>query len=219
MPASRNGNTSEAVNKVADAARNVADKAVSTVTDAVRDVADKAARTARTVTDEVGRIGEQTARAGTDVLHRGTETARDTVQAGLNTAAQTFQRVTDQFTKVLGFSGPQAEELARRSSENVQAVTQASTVLVRGAQEVSQEVFGLVQDRLQKNIDAVNRLAGTRSVQDFVAVQSDLARDGLQQVIDTNKRVAEVSLRTADEAARAIQAQADKNAKQVRRVA
>jgi phasin family protein len=181
--------------------------------------ADEAARTARTVADEAGRVGEQTARAGADVFRRGTETARDNLQAGLNTATQSFQRVSDQFTKVLGFSGPQAEELARRSSENLQAVSQASTVLARGAQEVSQEVFGLVQDRLQKNIDAVNRLAGTRSVQDFVAVQSDLVRDGLQQVIDTNKRIAEVSLRTADEAARAIQAQADKNAKQVRRVA
>ena len=138
---------------------------------------------------------------------------------GLTTATQTFQRVTDQFTKVLGFSGPQAEELARRSSENIQAVTQASTVLARGAQEVSQEVFGLVQDRLTKNIDAVNRLAGTRSVQDFVAVQSDLVRDSLQQVIDTNKRMAEVSLRIADEAGRIIQAQANKNTKQVRRVA
>src|SRR3954470_18206290 len=56
---------------------------------------------------------------------RGTETARNMVESGLNTATQTFQRVSDQFTKVLGFSGPQAEELARRSSENVQAVTQA----------------------------------------------------------------------------------------------
>ena len=181
--------------------------------------ADEAARTARTVTDEAARVGEQTARAGADIANRSTETARSAMEAGLNTATQTFQRATDQFTKALGFSGPQAEEVARRSSENVQAVTQASTVLARGAQEVSQELFGLVQNRLQKNLDAVNQLVGTRSVQDFVAVQSDLARDTLQQVIETNRRIAEVSLRIANEANQIIQAQADKNAKQVRRVA
>src|SRR5215213_7578493 len=94
--------------------------------------ADEAARTARTVTDEAARVGEQTARAGADVFRRGSETARDTVQSGLNTATQSFQRMTDQFTQVLGFNGPQAEELTRRSSQNLQAVSQASTVLARG---------------------------------------------------------------------------------------
>src|SRR4051794_4519854 len=87
--------------------------------------ADEAAHTARTVTDEAGRVGEQTARAGADVFRRGTETTRDSLQSGLNTATQSFQRISDQFTQALGFDGPQAEELARRSSQNLQAVSQA----------------------------------------------------------------------------------------------
>ena len=171
----------------------------------------KAAEAARAVTNEAAKVGEQSARAGADMARRGAETARDTVQSGVTMASQTFQRLNDQFTQALGFNGPQAEELARRSSQNLQAVSQASSVLARGFQEVSHEVLGLVQDRMTKNIDGLSRLAGCRSVQDFVAVQSDLVRDGLQQVIDTNKRVAEVSVRVAEEAARAIQAQGSAN--------
>ena len=135
------------------------------------------------------------------MLRSSTEAARETVQSGLNTANQTFQRMTDQVAQVMGFNGPQSEELARRSSQNLQAVTQASTVLARGFQEASNEVLRFVQDRLTKNVDSLNRLAGCRSVQDVVAVQSELVRETLWQVIDANKRVAELSLRIADEAA------------------
>ena len=169
--------------------------------------ADEAARTARTVTDEAARVGEQAARAGADVARRSAETARDTFQAGLNTATESFQRMADQFTNVLGFNGQQAEEVARRSSQNIQAVTEASSVLARGAQEISHDLFGQFQDGARRNAEAVNRMAEVRSVQDFVAVQSDLARDNLQQVIDMNRRIAERSLRIADEAARIIQAE------------
>ena len=179
----------------------------------------KAAEAARTVRNEVAKVGEQSARAGADLARRGAETARDSLQSGVNMATQGFQRINDQFTKALGFDGPQAEELARRSSQNLQAVSQANTVLARGFQDASHEWISLAQERATKNIDALNRLAGCRSVQDFVAVQSDLVRDNLWQIIDTNKRIAELSLRVAEEAAGIVQMQVDKTADAARRVA
>jgi len=137
-----------------------------------------------------------------------------------NTAAdESLRRMGDQATQLLGFSGPQAEELARRSTESLQAVAQANTVLARGAQEFSNEVFGLVQNRLAKNVEAVNRILGSRSVPDFLAIQGDLARDTVWQVLDMNKHMTELSLRITQEAVRAIQAHANPSGPQIRRAA
>ena len=133
------------------------------------------------------------------------------LESGLDSTVQTFKRVTDQFTQVLGFAGPQADEMARRSAQNLEAVSQASTVLTRGAQELSREWFDVMQDRLAKNIDAMNRLAGCRSLQDLLTVQSEITRDRLGDALNSGRRIAEVSLRVADEAAKVIQAQAGRN--------
>src|SRR3954463_16100233 len=173
--------------------RNDTNDQANKAAEAGKNAADEAARTARTVTDEAAKVGEQTARASADLARQGAETARKNLQEGLDTAAQIFQRMTDQFTQVLGFNGPQSEELARRSSQNLQAVSQANTILARGFQEASHEWISLAQERITKNIDGLSRLAGCRSVQDFVAVQSDLVRDSLWQIIETNKRIAELS--------------------------
>jgi hypothetical protein len=54
-------------------------------------------------------------------------------------SVQNFRPAADQFTQVLGFAGPQAEELAKRSSQNIEALSQASNILVKGAQEISRE--------------------------------------------------------------------------------
>jgi len=148
---------------------------------------------------------EKAAQASADVFRKVNEAARDSARSGLEAATQEFQRLTDQFTQVLGFSGPQSEELTRRSSENVQALTEASTVITKGAQELSRELINFAQDRHEKNIEGIKRLAGCRSVQDLIAVQSDLLRDGVQELISTNKRVAELSVRLANEAAQPFQ--------------
>jgi len=146
-------------------------------------------------------------------IRNAADDASESVKSGVDAVAKSFERVTDQFTNVLGFSGPNAEELARQSTHNIQTVSQASTVLVRGFQEVSQELLAVAQDRLKKNTESLSRIAQCRSVQDFVAVQSELARDNLQQLLDATRRLAEVSLRSAEEASKTIEAEDRKNSR------
>jgi phasin family protein len=143
-------------------------------------------------------------------IRNAAEDASASVKSGVDAAVQGFERVTD---TVLGFSGPKAEELARQSSHNIEAVSQASTVLMRGLQHVSHEVFELAQERLKKNTEALTRIAQCRSVQDFVTFQSELVRDNLQQFVDATRRVAEVSLRSAEEATKTIEAEDRKNSR------
>jgi hypothetical protein len=186
MPANRN-DPNEQANKVADAGRKATSEAV---------------RAVHSLTDETAKVSEHVARAGADVLQRGMETTEEALQSTLKSASAVVQRLTDQFTSALMPVGQQSEELTRRSSQNIEAVSEASTILARGVQDASREWFGLVQDRLEKNLDGINELVRCRSVQDLIAVQSDLMRDNLEQAITTSRRIAQLSVRVADEATR-----------------
>lgn len=181
-------------------------------TEAGRRAADESTRAARGVIGEASQAGEQIFRASADAARQGAHTAQEAMTAGLNTATQTFQQVADQFTRSLGFAEPKAQELARKSSQNLEAVTQTSTVLAQGVQEISREWFSLAQDQMKRNMSALNALTGCRSVQDFVAVQSDLVRDNVQQVINNSRRLSEISARIAQDATRTIQAQSNDTA-------
>jgi hypothetical protein len=187
--------------------------------EAEQTAADKAARAADAVVEEVAAVSADLTRASDDATRHEVETTRDTLQAGLNTAAQAFECAADQVTKVVGLTGPRAEELARRSSETFEAVAQASAVLARGAQEVSQELLGLAQERSRTAMEGLNRLAACRSVQALVAAQSDLLRDNVALAIHTNQRIAALLVRVADEAAQVLQTQAGETGDRVRRAA
>ena len=140
MPAHRNESHGQ-VAKADNAGRNAA--------------ADEATRT---VTDQADQVWKQTTRAGADTACQDTEVAGTPMEGGLNTASLTLEHLADQFLQVLSLNGPHTEELAQRWSEKVQALTQASMAQGRGTQKDPQEVFGHVQDRLTKDIEAATAI-------------------------------------------------------------
>jgi hypothetical protein len=146
-----------------------------------------------------------------DTINEVVEAVRDDTRAATNEAQDTIsmgfdemRRMTDQLTRAFGLAGQNSEALARQASDNLEALAETGTVLARGLQDVSREWLTLSQDRLRMNIEGMTQLARCRSMPDLVAAQSDLIRDNWRQMIDGSRRIAERSVKVANEAARRI---------------
>ena len=139
-----------------------------------------------------------------------TKKTQDAMRSGLNSAAASAQRFTDQVSQTYGITGEGREELTRQGAQNLEVFTQTSAVLTRGVQDLSREWFSLTQERLQKNLDDFGALARCRSLPDVMAAQSNLLRDNLEQTIESTRRIAEIATRVANEASQALTAQTKK---------
>jgi phasin family protein len=145
----------------------------------------------------------------TEVVRRGADAAQDATRTGLDSMSEGARRMADQFGEAFGFSGQQGEEIARQATENLTAIAETGSVLVRGFQELSREWLDLAQSGLQRNMENLNALSRCRSWQDFVAVQSGLVRENLQDVMDGTRRIAERSVQVANDAVHTLAAQAE----------
>ncbi len=136
--------------------------------------------------------------------------AADAVRESVHGATDTTERLADQVVQLFGFSGDRGQELTRQSTQNMQAVTQTSTVLVRGFQDVSQECLNVLREQLQRNVDGVTALLRCRSVQDVMAAQSEFLRTSLESTVEGTRWLAEVSTRLANEASQTLATHADR---------
>jgi hypothetical protein len=134
--------------------------------------------------------------------------AQQSVQNGFGTAFDVGQSSLTPLMRAVGIARQNALIDTEEMGKNVQAIVQTTRVLACGFQELSGEMLKLSRDRLEKNIDALTTLSRCRSIQDVFALQSSLVRGNLELTLQNNRRVAELSLRLADQASQAIYDQA-----------
>jgi phasin family protein len=164
---------------------------------------------------EKNRIGSnKTAEAS----RAGAREAANQTEEAMRTGVEGVRRVTEEFTKAFSLTG-QNEEVTRQATRNLEAITETGSILVRGFQDVSREWVELAQQRLQRNAERLARLAQCRNLQDLAAVQTELVRDNLREMIDNTRRISERSVEVASEAARTITAETNKAAERFQRAA
>jgi len=179
-----------------EAAQAAADTGARQAKEGVRAAEEVAAKTA-----EASRAA---AKANTDILRSQIETAQQAMRSSLEASARSFEGLTQNWTRTLGVAAPNPD-LAERSAQNVQVVSEASSVLAKGAQDASRAWFELTQRAVRTNLEALGQFASCRSVQEVMAVQSNLLRDNLQQAIESGEVIARVSADTIREATQAMQ--------------
>jgi phasin family protein len=180
------------------AARQTEHESVETGRETARKATDQAAGTTRAMSN----TAERTARAGAEGAQRNSERILRSWRSGTDTANRIAERSMDQFSKIFGLSGETARQTFQQSADNVQAILDTTAVLTDSFHDLSGEWMQFVQARAEQNFEHLDRLLGCRSVQEWLALQTQFARDHFEAMLESTRKTSERSTQVAEEAAR-----------------
>jgi phasin family protein len=168
-----------------------------------RQAEDAAQRGSETAT-QLGRsaleASERAARTGTEMMQQNAEVFRRMWQSGFEMASKMGGRSAEDFARVFGLSGDEVRQANEQASRNVDAIVETSTVLTQGFDGISREWFEFARKRIEQNLHRVNELTRCRSPQQFAALQSEILRDNIEDLLHSSRRVAEISAKLAEQA-------------------
>ena len=160
--------------------------------------ADQAARSAREMSD----AAERTAQTAAETARRNSDQLFSSWRSGADAANQIAERSLEKWSKMFGLSGDSATQAMQQSSGNMQAMLETTTIVADGLRELSAQWMQFVQARAEQNLEHFERLTACRTPQDWMASQTQLARDHFEALLETARRTSEHSTRLADEAVR-----------------
>ena len=146
------------------------------------------------------KAGEQIAQASANFLQQSAELFQQSWNFGADMTTGMFNRSSEQFRRAIGLSGDEVEAATNRSARNVEAILYSATAVSKGMNDASREYVDFVRGQLVQNMDRMSELWRCRTPQDLVAVQSDFMREAVRELFERHRRIADMSVRLADEA-------------------
>lgn len=163
-----------------------------------RKAGDQAMRSAQTLSDAT----ERTMRSGTETAERNSERLLSSWRTGSDAANRIAERSMAQFTRMFGLSGETASQTLQRSSGNLQALVDATSIIADGLQDLSGELTQFVQNRTEQHLELMDKAFACRSPHELMALQAQMARDQLEAFLQAAKRTSERTTQVTDRAVR-----------------
>ena len=179
------------------------DKSTQDIEDTARHASERATEQTARMGQVAAGAGDEVARVGAQLLQQNAETVQNAWRFGLDMATKVMGRSTEELGRTLGFSGSeaqQAQQATERSARNTETILYSSTAATRLMSGMSQEYFEFVRQQMEKSMERMNELWRCRTPQDLAAVQSDLLRETVGSVLQSSRKMADMSLKVADDA-------------------
>ncbi|TMJ61756.1 MAG: phasin family protein [Alphaproteobacteria bacterium] len=179
------------------------DKSTQNIEDTARHASERATEQTTRMGQVAAEAGDEVARVGAQLLQQNAETVQNAWRFGLDMATKVMGRSTEELGRTLGFSGSeaqQAQQATERSARNTETILYSSTAATRLMSGMSQEYFEFVRQQMEKSMERMNELWRCRTPQDLAAVQSDLLRETVGSVLQSSRKMADMSLKVADDA-------------------
>jgi phasin family protein len=168
--------------------------------DTIRRAGEKTAEQTRRIGLAAAQAGEEVAQASSHLLQQNAEMLQNSWRFGVDVATAMMGRSTDQLGRTFGLSGDEAQQATERSARNAEAIMYSASAVAKGMNGVSREYFAFVRQQIERSMDRMNELWSCRTPHDLAAVQTELVRDAIRSAMESSRRMADMSLKVADDA-------------------
>jgi phasin family protein len=145
-----------------------------------------------------------------DAVQAGKQTFDALVKAGNEAAAKSYEQAVqitqEQVAKANSAFIKGYEDMQGFGKENVEAFVQASTILAKGAEQISKQVMALTQSSMQNSVSTAKALMGCKTLRDVIDLQTDFARSNFDALVAEGTKLSELSFKLTNEAIAPIQA-------------
>lgn len=176
------------------------EKSTQHVEETVRRTGERTTEQTRRIGLAAAQAGEEVAQASTHLLQQNAEMLQNTWRFGADMATAMLGRSTDQLGRTFGLTGDEAQRATERSARNAETIMYSATAVAKGMNGVSQEYFDFVRQQIERSMDRLNELWRCRTPHDLAAVHTDMVRDTINSALNTSRRMADMSVKVADDA-------------------
>jgi hypothetical protein len=179
------------------------DKSKQTAEEAARRGGDRTVDQTKRIAEAAVETGQDVTRVSAEMLQQNAQAMQNILRLGLDMATTVFGRSTDQLRRSLGLSGDEVEQATERSTRNAASVMHSTAAVSRGMNGISQEYFALGH-QVESAMNRMDEVWACRTPQDLAAIQSEIVRESVATAVQSTRKIADMSLKAADDASRHI---------------